>query len=131
MRISDWSSDVCSSDLLTSVDVGNATTNVIPAKATALFNVRFNDIHSSGTVESWIRERLHRAIDDSRGARSDLTLRVSGESLLCPPAPRSALLSDAVAPVTGRAPQPAPTVGPSDARYIKDHCPVSPPRLRN
>src|SRR3546814_9179798 len=97
MRISDWSSDVCSSDLtaypqladnplhhlarmlnalvsepldggnahfppsslqLTSVDVGNATTNVIPAKATALFNVRFNDIHSSGPVESWIRERL-------------------------------------------------------------------------
>src|SRR3546814_16457066 len=90
---------------LTSVDVGNATTNVIPAKATALFNVRFNDIHSSGTVESWIRERLDRAIDDSRGARYDLTLRVSGESFLCPPGPWSALLSDAVASVTGRPPR--------------------------
>src|SRR3546814_7652163 len=101
MRISDWSSDVCSSDLLTSVDVGNATTNVIPAKATALFNVLFNDIHSSGTVESWIRERLDRAIDDSRGARSDLTLRFSVESFLCPPAPCTSLLSYAVASFTG------------------------------
>src|SRR3546814_8223912 len=128
MRISDWSSDVCSSDLLTSVDVGNATTNVIPAKATALFNVRFNDIHSSGTVESWIRERLDRAIDDSRGARYDLTLRVSGESLLCPPGPWSALLSDAVASVTGRAPPPG-TDRKSTPLNSSHYCPSLMPAL--
>src|SRR3546814_15687611 len=72
---------------LTSVDVCNATTNVIPAKATAMFNVPFNDIHSSGTVESWIRERLDRAIDQTRGAGYALTPRVSGEAFISPPGP--------------------------------------------
>jgi succinyl-diaminopimelate desuccinylase len=110
---------------LTSVDVGNATTNVIPAKATALFNVRFNDLHSSATVESWIRERLDRSIDTGRGAGYELAIRVSGESFLCPPGPWSALVCDAVASVVGRAPQLGTTGGTSDARFIKDHCTVA------
>lgn len=110
---------------LTSVDVGNPATNVIPAKATALFNVRFNDIHSSATVESWIRDRLDRALDPRRGAAYELTLRVSGESFLCPPGAWSALISDAVASVVGRAPALGTTGGTSDARFIKDHCTVA------
>jgi len=110
---------------LTSVDVGNATTNVIPAKATALFNVRFNDLHSSTTVEARIRERLDRALDRSRGAAYDLAIRVSGESFLCPPGPWSALVSDAVASVMGEPPQLGTTGGTSDARFIKDHCTVA------
>lgn len=110
---------------LTSVDVGNATTNVIPAKATALFNVRFNDIHSSKTVEAWLRERFDRAIDTTRGARYELSARVSGESFLCAPGPWSALVSEAVAEVTGKAPQLGTTGGTSDARFLKDHCTVA------
>lgn len=110
---------------LTSIDVGNPTTNVIPAKATALFNVRFNDIHSSATVEAWLRERLDRALDAGRGARYELVLRVSGESFLCPPGPWSALLSEAVASVVGSAPALGTTGGTSDARFIKDHCTVA------
>src|SRR5690606_28655636 len=81
---------------LTSVDVGNPTTNVIPAKATALFNVRFNDLHSSASVETWVRQRLDRAIDRTRGADYELAIRVSGESFLCPPGPWSDLITDAV-----------------------------------
>ncbi|MGE5766631.1 MAG: succinyl-diaminopimelate desuccinylase, partial [Bacteroidota bacterium] len=110
---------------LTSVDVGNTTTNVIPAKATALFNVRFNDMQSSASVEAWIRERLDRAIDKSRGAAYDLAIRVSGESFLCPPGPWSELISDAVRAVTGTAPALGTTGGTSDARFIKDHCTVA------
>ncbi len=110
---------------LTSVDVGNATTNVIPAKATALFNVRFNDMHSSATVEAWLRDRFDKAIDGSRGARYELTARVSGESFLCPPGPWSALISDAVAEVVGAAPTLGTTGGTSDARFLKDHCTVA------
>jgi succinyl-diaminopimelate desuccinylase len=110
---------------LTSVDVGNPVTNVIPAKATANFNVRFNDIHSSATVEAWLRERLDAAIDDSRGARYEMSIRVSGESFLCPPGPWSDLVSAAVASVTGAAPQLGTTGGTSDARFIKDHCGVA------
>lgn len=110
---------------LTSVDVGNPTTNVIPAKATALFNVRFNDLQSSASVETWLRERLDRAIDRSRGATYDLTIRVSGESFLCPPGRWSDLLCDAVRAVTGRSPVLGTTGGTSDARFIKDHCTVA------
>ena len=116
---------------LTSVDVGNATTNVVPAKATALFNVRFNDLHSSATVESWIRERLDRSIDTGRGAGYELAIRVSGESFLCPPGPWSALVCDAVASVVGYTPQLGTTGGTSDARFIKDHCTVAELGLMN
>mgnify|MGYP000288948724 CR=1 FL=1 len=114
---------------LTSVDVGNPVTNVIPAKATALFNVRFNNIHSSASVEAWLRERFDReingAMDTTRSATYDLAIRVSGESFLCPPGPWSDLVSDAVASVTGRPPELGTTGGTSDARFIKDHCTVA------
>jgi succinyl-diaminopimelate desuccinylase len=110
---------------LTSIDVGNPVTNVIPGKATALFNVRFNDIHSSTSVEAWLRERFDRAIDRSRGTRYEMTMRVSGESFLCPPGPWSDLVSEAVASVTGKAPELGTTGGTSDARFIKDHCTVA------
>ncbi len=110
---------------ITSVDVGNPVTNVIPAKATAQFNVRFNNIHSSASVEAWLRERLDRNIDESRGARYELAIRVSGESFLSPPGPWSGLISAAVASVTGRPPELGTTGGTSDARFIKDHCAVA------
>jgi succinyl-diaminopimelate desuccinylase len=118
-----------SSQQLTSIDVGNATTNVIPAKATALINVRFNDLHSSKTVEAWLRTRFDReingAIDGARGARYELAVRVSGESFLCAPGSWSALISEAVAEVVGSAPALGTTGGTSDARFIKDHCTVA------
>ncbi|MEQ8355761.1 MAG: succinyl-diaminopimelate desuccinylase [Kiloniellaceae bacterium] len=110
---------------LTSIDVGNPVTNVIPAKATALLNVRFNDIHSSATVEAWLRERLERALDGGRGASYEMSMRVSGESFLCAPGPWSELVSAAVTAVVGSAPALGTTGGTSDARFIKDHCSVA------
>jgi succinyl-diaminopimelate desuccinylase len=105
---------------VTSVDVGNPATNVIPAIATAAFNVRFNDRHSSASVELWLRERLDRA-----GAPYQLEIRVSGESFLCPPGPWSDVIGAAVEQVTGRRPALGTTGGTSDARFIKDHAPVA------
>lgn len=110
---------------ITTVDVGNATTNVIPAKAEARFNVRFNDLHDSAGVEAWLRQRLDGAIDRSRGAAYDMAIRVSGESFLCPPGPWSDLISAAVKDVTGKAPELGTTGGTSDARFIKDHCTIA------
>ncbi|MGD1880223.1 MAG: succinyl-diaminopimelate desuccinylase [Kiloniellaceae bacterium] len=110
---------------ITSIDVGNPVTNVIPAKATALFNVRFNNIHSSAGVEAWLRERFDTAIDTSRGARYEMSMKVSGESFLCAPGPWSDLISEAVTSVTGKAPELGTTGGTSDARFIKDHCTVA------
>lgn len=105
---------------ITTVDVGNPATNVTPAEATARFNVRFNDLHSSEDVIAWLRARL-----DAIGGDYDLEVAVSGESFLCPPTAIAETLADAVEQVTGRRPELGTTGGTSDARFIKDHCPVA------
>lgn len=105
---------------VTTVDVGNPATNVIPAAATAGFDVRFGDRHTSASVERWVRERL-----DAVGGDYELSVRVSGESFLTPPGPLSDLISGAVAQVTGRAPVLGTIGGTSDARFLKDHAPVA------
>ncbi len=105
---------------ITSIDVGNPATNVIPASGTAAFNVRFNDHYDSAAVESWIRARLDRAAQ-----AYELRISVSGESFLCPPGPLSDILSAAVERVTGSPPELGTSGGTSDARFIKDHCPVA------
>ena len=105
---------------VTTVDVGNPATNVIPAQATAGFDVRFSDRQTSQSVERWVRERL-----DAVGGDYELVVRVSGESFLCPPGPLSDLIGNAVAGVTGAAPELGTTGGTSDARFIKDHAPIA------
>jgi succinyl-diaminopimelate desuccinylase len=104
---------------VTTVDVGNSADNVIPARATATFNIRFNDRHSSDSLTAWLRERL-----DATGVAHDLDLRVSGEAFLTPPGPLSGIVAAAVAAETGREPELSTSGGTSDARFIKDHCPV-------
>jgi len=105
---------------VTTVDVGNPATNVIPGEATAGFDVRFSDRHTSASVERWVRERL-----DAVGGDYELTVRVSGESFLSPPGPLSELIAGAVTEVTGQPPELGTTGGTSDARFIKDHAPVA------
>lgn len=108
---------------ITSIDIGNPTENVIPGSAEARFNIRFNDMHSSDSLGRWIRKTL----DETAGGpgRYDLKIRVSGESFIFPPGELSALLSAGIEQVTGRKPELSTTGGTSDARFIKDHCPVA------
>jgi succinyl-diaminopimelate desuccinylase len=106
---------------ITTVDVGNRASNVIPGTATAGFNIRFNDLHSGASLKAWLRETFDRA---AAGAHYDLNIKVSGESFLTPPGPLSDLVSRAVEDVTGRKPELSTTGGTSDARFIKDACPV-------
>lgn len=105
---------------ITSVDVGNPVTNVIPADAKAMFNIRFNDLYSSETVHEWVRERL-----DRTGSRYDLDFKVSGESFLSMPGPFSDLVAASVVEVMQQEPELGTTGGTSDARFIKDFCPVA------
>ncbi|MDX2221551.1 MAG: succinyl-diaminopimelate desuccinylase [Rhodospirillaceae bacterium] len=107
---------------ITTVDVGNAASNVIPAEARAGFNIRFNDRHTGASLSDWIR----RAFEAAAGGadRFDLAIRVSGEAFLTPPGTLSAVVAGAVADVTGRAPELSTSGGTSDARFIKDACPV-------
>ena len=107
----------------TSVDVGNRATNVIPAQARARFNVRFNDRHTQASLKQWIEARCTQA------ARGDVTCTVeyvagNSDAFLTKPGPFVALVVDSIAAVTGRRPQLSTSGGTSDARFIKNYCPV-------
>ena len=104
---------------VTSVDVGNPTTNLIPARGEARFNIRFNDRHTGAGLEEWLRREL-----DRQGHAYTLEVSVSGESFLTPPGPLVDLAADAMQSVTGRMPELSTSGGTSDARFIKDYCPV-------
>ena len=102
---------------VTSFDVGNATTNVIPAEATARFNIRYNDTWTAETVSAWIKEQL----DAAQGSAGyNLQLSHTGDCFLTEPNDFVETLSAAVEEVTGRAPVLSTSGGTSDARFIKD-----------
>ena len=106
---------------LTSVDVGNEATNVIPAEARAAFNIRFNDDHSGESLTAWLNEKLSHA---ANGTDFELDVTISGESFVTPPGPLSDLVSQAVTEVTGETPELSTSGGTSDARFIRSVCPV-------
>jgi succinyl-diaminopimelate desuccinylase len=101
------------------VDVGNKATNVIPAKATAGFNIRFNDMHSGAGLSQWLRETF-----DQVGGAYELDIQISGESFITEPGPLSDLIGEAARRVTGIDPDRSTTGGTSDARFIRHICPV-------
>ncbi|MBT5295336.1 MAG: succinyl-diaminopimelate desuccinylase [Octadecabacter sp.] len=105
------------------VDTGNPATNVIPASCRATANVRFNDLHTSASVIAWMQRQVD-AVAAEFGVNIDMPVRVSGESFLTPPGALSDLVSAAVQAETGITPKLSTTGGTSDARFVKDHCPV-------
>jgi succinyl-diaminopimelate desuccinylase len=104
---------------VTTIDIGNPTTNVIPGTARATFNIRFNDLWTSDKLKAWVAERL------AGGGEYQLAWEVSGESFLVPPGRVSDCLTAAIGAVTGRTPELSTTGGTSDARFIQAYCPVA------
>jgi succinyl-diaminopimelate desuccinylase len=104
---------------VSTVDVGNPATNVIPAEARASFNSRFNDGFTPASLEAEVRRRL-----DAVGGAYELRVECSGVSFVTPPGTLSQLVTDAVTAVTGLTPALSTTGGTSDARFIKDYCPA-------
>jgi succinyl-diaminopimelate desuccinylase len=105
---------------ISTIDVGNPASNVIPAAARASFNIRFSDKHNGKGLERWLRDAF-----DAVGGTYELNVQVSGESFLTPPGPLSDLIGRAVEKVLHRQPELSTTGGTSDARFIKDYCPVA------
>ena len=105
---------------VTSFDVGNPATNVIPPVARARLNIRFNDLHSSASLTARIR-----AVLDAEGARYDLDVSCSGESFLTQPGPFVEALQRATRAAAGVEPQLDTGGGTSDARFIARYCPVA------
>lgn len=108
---------------VTTIDVGNPASNVIPASATATVNIRFNDAHSGQSLGNWLQDEAVKVREET-GVVFDIDIRISGESFLTPPGELSDLVAGAVAAETGRTPALSTTGGTSDARFVKDHCPV-------
>ncbi|MCG5482462.1 MAG: succinyl-diaminopimelate desuccinylase, partial [Sinorhizobium meliloti] len=116
---------------VTTVDVGNVAVNVIPAKASAAFNIRFNDSWTVESLKAEIVSRLDEAAKDDRlrpgrapvsyeivwNERPSHVFLTRNDALI-------ESLSGAVESVTGRRPKLSTTGGTSDARFIKDYCPV-------
>ncbi len=107
----------------TTFDVGNGATNVIPGEARAAFNIRFNDRHTPESLINWVTDRSQRLAKES-GCTITVTPQVSGVSFVTAPGKFTQLVSDTVASVTGQSPIFSTTGGTSDARFIKDFCPV-------
>jgi len=105
---------------VTTIDIGNPATNVIPGSARATFNIRFNDLWTSARLKDWVTDALDR-ID----RHYKLAWEVSGESFLVPPGRVSQCLVGAIEDVTGLSPELSTTGGTSDARFIHAHCPVA------
>ena len=104
-----------------SVDVGNQAFNVIPDEAKAKFNVRFNDKHTPQSLKVLIEHRCNEA---APAARFKLDWEPASDSFITKPGPFVDLVSSAIADVMGKKPALSTGGGTSDARFIKDYCPV-------
>ncbi|KHQ53559.1 succinyl-diaminopimelate desuccinylase [Mameliella alba] len=105
------------------IDTGNPATNVIPAQTRGTVNIRFNDTHTGDALSDWLREEAEK-VDAAFGTSTEVRIKISGESFLTPPGPLSDLVARAVAVETNITPEMSTTGGTSDARFVKDHCPV-------
>lgn len=108
---------------ITTIDCGNPATNVIPAKGRATVNIRFNDAHTGASLTAWLQAHAQ-AVQAETGVTIDCRIQISGESFLTPPGEFSALIARAVQAETGRSPELSTSGGTSDARFVKNHCPV-------
>jgi succinyl-diaminopimelate desuccinylase len=109
---------------VTSVDVGNPAHNVIPARATAKLNIRFNTNHDADALLAWI-EQTAAAAARKAGARHALSVSSRSVAFYTEPGPFTDLVVAAARETFGAAPTLATTGGTSDARYFKDYCPVA------
>jgi succinyl-diaminopimelate desuccinylase len=104
---------------IVNIDIGNKAENVIPKEARATFNVRFNDAYTGAALEKKLRGTM-----DAQGIPYDMVTRLSGESFYTPPGKHSEMMQKAIRAVTGREAELSTTGGTSDARFIRNYCPV-------
>ena len=104
----------------TSIGSDNFGNNVIPAQASASFNIRFNSLHNSKSIVDLIEYVCKKSV--GLGAKYELTTRISGESFLSKVGNFAKITQNAVEKICGTKPVLSTTGGTSDARFIKDHC---------
>ena len=104
---------------ISSIDTGNTANNVIPPACHAVFNVRFNNLHSSQDIINTIAKAV-----DKTGHKYHINYQITGESFFTPPGDLSDLVATAIKHTIGRRPDLTTTGGISDARFLSEYCPV-------
>ncbi|MBX9575012.1 MAG: succinyl-diaminopimelate desuccinylase [Caulobacteraceae bacterium] len=107
---------------ITTLDVGNTATNLIPAEARGRLNIRFNPNHTGESLMTWLDERAKAA--EVAGVTVTTEHLWSGDAFLTEPGPFVRMVQDAVEAETGVRPDASTTGGTSDARFIRAMCPV-------
>src|SRR5436190_8058605 len=107
----------------TSIDIGNPTVNLIPGEARARFNIRFNDCHGYASLKALVEQRAKKAAGDNVKWTIDWEPS-NADVFYTEPSPFTDVVLGAVAEVTGKTPKLSTSGGTSDARFIKDYCPV-------
>jgi succinyl-diaminopimelate desuccinylase len=107
----------------TSIDIGNPVVNLIPGEARARFNIRFNDCHSQVSLKTLIEKRAADAAGERVRWHIDWEPS-NADSFVTKPGPFVDLVAGAIKAVTRQEPKLSTTGGTSDARFIKDYCPV-------
>ena len=108
---------------ITTIDVGNPATNIIPAEAKARLNIRFNPTHTGDGLIDWLNREAG-ALQAEIGLQIELEHMCSGEAFLTEPGVFVTAVQDAVEATLGRRPEASTTGGTSDARFIRALCPV-------
>jgi succinyl-diaminopimelate desuccinylase len=108
---------------VTTFDVGNTATNVVPARATAKFNIRFSTEHDYASLREWINAHIEE-VKAELGGNWITTSSEGAEAFITEPGVFVAMVQDAVQEETGLLPKLSTSGGTSDARFIKDYCPV-------
>ncbi len=108
---------------VTTFDVGNTATNVVPAKATAKFNIRFSTEHDHDSLRAWVDAHVE-TVKSELGGNWHVTSNEGAEAFITEPGSFVGLVQDAVLAETGLLPKLSTSGGTSDARFVKDYCPV-------
>lgn len=108
---------------VTTIDTGNPASNVIPARTRMTVNIRFSDLHTGAGLVDWLQGEADKVATET-GTAITMTHRISGEAFLTPPGDLSELVTRAIQKETNQSPTLSTTGGTSDARFVKDHCPV-------
>lgn len=108
---------------VTTIDTGNLASNVIPARCEATVNIRYNDAWTSHGLSNWLTREME-GVSALFDIDISMKTKISGDSFFTPPGELSALIAKSVKAQTGVEPQASTSGGTSDARFIKNHCPV-------
>ena len=109
---------------LTSIDVGNTASNVIPSSGKVVGNIRFNDQWDARKLEYWLSTQILKV--PAKGCDVELNIKQPvSRSFVSHGSKHVDMLVSSVATVTGKAPEQSTGGGTSDARFIADYCPVA------